>query len=1131
MQNSILLSSLLLLTCGVALGQTSSTVAAPLAPAAADLYAAEPIVIERLDHVYVYAADGTGSETTTVVVRVQSDAMVRQFGVVNISFAGASQRVEIGYVRVRKADGSVAETPVSQAIEMPSPVTTAAPFYSDLKQMQIPVRNLRVGDRLEWKATIVRTKAEATGAEATGAEATGEFWGQDNFVSDSVVLSETLELHVPKDTMVKVSSPKHPAVEAAGAVVGSERVFRWESSQKKPMVGKDAEAEKERKKKTILTADEELDGTEGKLPDVAWTTFKSWEAVGAWYRGLEADRIVPDAAVKGKVAELIAGKTTDEAKVRAVYGYVATQIRYIRVAFGVGRYQPHLASEVLENQYGDCKDKHTLLAAMLKVLGLDPDAVLIGAGVRFDEAVPSPGSFNHLITTVKVDGQPVWLDATAEVAPYRMLMYGLRDKKALVIAESEAARVEQTPAKLPFDSYVKMDAVGTLGTDGVSTSRLTMTFRGDDELVLRGALRQMSAADYGNFVERLSHGMGYAGTTSNVEISKLEDTSGPLTISYDYKRDRTAGGGGADWSRHQIIPQVMPEELPIVDEKEPPVSSIRLGVPQVRSSTSAMKLPDGWTAVLPEAVHQKSAWVTYDETYRFEKGTVYADRKIEVLAEKVPVAEWKAYKKWADSVDLGRESYISLTVTGDSKGVTGGPPPVLPKMMAEPTLDPLPTARSTKPSNSEAAEKVQAAYQAVQRRDWSAAQEDLDAARKLNSEQAWLWAGYGDLEAQRYQLPKAIDDYQREIVLHPETHEAYSQLARLQSMMNQRHEARATLEKWEKAQPESAEPVSALVTMLLEREDAAGADEVAEAAVARLPEGAKNADRMQLLLGEAQIRAGKKEAGKATLAAVLKSSEDSGVLNDAAYELADGGVALPEAETAARKAMVKLEAESQSWTLDEDEQLLRQRSGLIVSAWDTMGWTLFKEGKTREASDYIGAAFHRQQSADIGGHLGAIEESLGHKDAALKAYELALGAYPTFDMMGVRTVPGTKQKAIAERVKTLRKGGAKSAVADGGPDADVRGNPAAHKALQDMRTIQLGAAGGKNGTATYRMLLSAAAVERVEKSGDSAMDGGEERVKAAKFAGWFPSGSTAKLVVTGILNCHADVCELVVEPQ
>ncbi len=37
---------------------------------------------------------------------------------------------------------------------MPAPVTQEAPFYSDLKQMQLPIRNLRVGDTLEWQAKV-----------------------------------------------------------------------------------------------------------------------------------------------------------------------------------------------------------------------------------------------------------------------------------------------------------------------------------------------------------------------------------------------------------------------------------------------------------------------------------------------------------------------------------------------------------------------------------------------------------------------------------------------------------------------------------------------------------------------------------------------------------------------------------------------------------------------------------------------------------------------------------------------------------------------------------------------------------------------------------------------------------------
>ncbi len=309
-----LLWSLLLVTSTVVLGQ-SKTVTVPITPAKppqvaaasqtaesianvatkAGDYSSEPAVIEKSESVYTMAADGTGSRRQTIVVRVQSDAAVRQLGVLNVQFAGNSEKVELTYVRVRRPDGTVTETPVNEAIEMPSPVTTQAPFYSDLKQMQIPVRNLRAGDTLEWQVNVRSTKAEAP----------GQFWGSENFVSDAVILAESLELRVPKNSYVNVWSPKHKPAET---VDGEQRVFRWTAVQLKPTVGKEADAEKERKKKHVLTDEEQLDQELGIFPDVAWSTFKSWEAVGEWYRSLEIDRVAPDAEVKAKVAEITAGK-------------------------------------------------------------------------------------------------------------------------------------------------------------------------------------------------------------------------------------------------------------------------------------------------------------------------------------------------------------------------------------------------------------------------------------------------------------------------------------------------------------------------------------------------------------------------------------------------------------------------------------------------------------------------------------------------------------------------------------------------------------------------------------------------------------------------------------------------------
>ncbi len=1063
---------------------SAGSVSGSKAPVLAPDYSGESAVIEHFDTVYQMAADGTGWRQATMAVRVQSEAALRQLGVVTISYAGNSERVEIAYARVKRPDGTVVETPVTEAMEMPDPVTREAPFYSDLKQKQLPIRSLRVGDTLEWQAKVVRTRAEAP----------GQFWGQESFVEDGVVLSQTLELRVPKDTYVNLWSPKNKPTES---IVGGERIFRWNASQKKPSVGKEAEAEKEAKKKEVWTEDQELDATQGKLPSVAWTTFKSWEAVGAWYRGLEGTRMAPDAEIKAKVAEVTAGKANQQEKVRAVYGYVATQIRYVGVAFGVGRYQPHSAAEVLQNQYGDCKDKHTLLAAMLAALDLHADAVLIGAGVRFNEKVPSPSAFNHLITAVPLEGETVWLDATAEVAPYRMLMFAIRDKFALEVPESNVARVVRTPATLPFASFQKMDAVGTLDKDGISNSRLVLTLRGDDELTVRAVLRQVPPAQYEQLVQQLSRNMGYGGTTSHAELSRPEDTAEPLKISYDYKREKAG-----DWDNYRIIPQVAPVVLPRPDEKDPPIRAILLGVPRVELSTSALKLPEGWGVELPEAVHVKSAYATYDETYRFEKGTLYAERRIEVLKEKVPVADWKSYKKWADTADLGNELYVQLTRAG--KTASGDTAEKGPPIVTE--------------TNAKAGTLIASAYKAVQQHELASAESMLNQAKELNAQQSWLWLTYGYLKFQRGEMSAAIEDYKKELSLHPEQYAAYAPLAQAQTILGERNEAEKTLQQWAFVEENNPAPSARLVSMLLEDKDAAAAVKAAESAIARLPEDKKKDETLQLQLGKAQLMAGMKEKGRATLLAVLQTTQSPEMMNDSAYELSDAHMELPLAEATTRTALTKISEESKTWTLDENPQVLNGKSRLLVAAWDTMGWILFQEGKLDEAESYLNAAWLNAQGAEVGEHLGELQTAKGNKNAALNAYELALATIPPYDMMGVKKTPGAEEKKLKERTEALRQAGAKLSLHD------------SHKALQEIRTISLGPANGLNGTAEYRLLLSEGGIKRAEAMGLKELEGGAERVKKARFAGFWPAGSNANLVRTGILNCHSGVCELVLEP-
>ncbi|WP_353069831.1 hypothetical protein RBB75_05690 [Tunturibacter empetritectus] len=166
---------------------------------------------------------------------------------------------------------------------------------------------------------------------------------------------------------------------------------------------------------------------------------------------------------------------------------------------------------------------------------------------------------------------------------------------------------------------------------------------------------------------------------------------------------------------------------------------------------------------------------------------------------------------------------------------------------------------------------------------------------------------------------------------------------------------------------------------------------------------------------------------------------------------------------------------------------------------------------------YIQASWRSNQNAEEGEHLAQLLEKTGDKSAALTAYELAGATIPDYDAMGVKKAPGEKKIELGKRSEALRKAGVK---------------PGPHDAhtLQELRTIPLGAAKGMSGTMEYRLLLSQGKVVRAEAMGSKAMEGGEERVKTLAVAGFWPAGSQAQLVKTGFLNCHANVCEVVMEP-
>ena len=614
-------------------------------PTPPDQYRDEALIWEHYDATIRMHADGTGERTLHVAARLQSEGAVRQFSVIQVGFASAYETGSIDYLRVHKPDGTIVETPVADAIELPAPVTSMAPLYSDLKEKQLPVRSLAAGDVIDYQLRTVRTKAEVP----------GQFWGAEHFLRDAgVVLSQTLTLEVPVDTYVQVWDPNHPTTPKQQNGV---RTYLWSASQLTPTGSAKTSASPQSAVQKINDPDEDAEGR--KLPSVAWTTFHSWADVGSWYRGLSLPRSAPTPSIISRANELTKDAKTPEEQVRALYDFVSAHTRYIGIDFGVGHYQPHTAEEVMAYQYGDCKDKDTLLEALLRAKGFTTAPALIGVNIAPVPGLPSPALFNHVITTVDLPGGRVWLDTTAEVAPYRVLIPFIRDQQALVIPATGLAALERTPADPPFPYFERFEATGTLDKDGLLKSHMDLTMRSDNELGFRFLVQRAAPAQWDEAMQSVSRAMGFQGTVSNTDF-RQKDPAGPVHLSYDYTRPSFA-----DWDHQRILPLFPALEVTTIDREKALEHDIDQGWPRKLEAVTQIKLPDGYKANLPDAIHVKRDYATFDQTYRVENGELIVTRTLVILKKKVAKADWKDYNAYTKAIGLeSGENYISLNAPG-----------------------------------------------------------------------------------------------------------------------------------------------------------------------------------------------------------------------------------------------------------------------------------------------------------------------------------------------------------------------------------------------------------------------------------------------------------------------------------
>jgi tetratricopeptide (TPR) repeat protein len=1074
------LKALLLVFCLLQLDHFGSTIAQsqtreqpppkPLGTEKAEAsdYSQEAIVLEQLKMFYRFEKDGSGQRELTVRVRVQSEAGLQRFGQLVFAYSSANENFDVDFLRVRKADGTVINAAAGDMQDLSAPIAREAPIYTDLRQKHVTVRALRPGDVLEYHV-IWRIHTPL---------AQNNFWLEQDFSNPEsvIVLDEQLEVNIPRDSKVKLKTAA--GVDPTIKEQDDRRIYNWKYTNLK-REEKDEKAESAKKKS---------DDDEPKPPQIQMTTFQNWDQVGQWYAGLERERITPDEKIRAKTEELLRGRNTDKEKIEALYEYVAKNFRYVSLSLGQGRYQPHAAADVYANQYGDCKDKHTLLSSMLIAAGLRGYPALMNSSRKIDVDVPSPGQFDHVITAIPLAGETLWMDTTSEVAPFRLISPQLRDKKALLVPANAPARLETTPAEPPFLSTEFMEMSGQVNELGKLSGHTHMSVRGDSEMLLRLMFRRTPRTEWKNLRYYFSLMSGIGGQeVSEIKPSEPAAVEKPFEVDYDFTNDDFL-----DWSSRKMKLAVPLPSLRLTDvaaDKQESSKPFQVGPPIDITYRLKLSLPSQYQTRLPLPLTVKRDYAEYSSTYKLEGNTLVAERKFRLREHELPAARVQDYRAFVAAARADEAQTISLETS------VAGTPAI--------------------PDSVKVEELVQAAEAAAKNNNYPLVEVLLKRVieKEPKHKEARRQLGWALFSQRKFN--DAIAALREQTTINPFDDYSYNLMGRIYWRQQNYQEAETAFRKQIEITPLDKWSHGNLGQMLAEWRKYKEAVPELEQAISLNPDD----ESLYISLGRAYLELGDQAKATEAFDKAVKLAPGQRVWNDVAYFLAVGKVQLDKAQQYAESAVTAVATDLRNVEL---EGLTLENLGQVSSLaadWDTLGWVYFQKDNIDMAERYITAAWALAQHSEVGYHLGQIYEKRGKKEEAIHMYALATVAE--------RLVPEASESLARLAGKEKSEALLKQAKAE----------------LGDSLKIKLGAPGAnvKGTTEAEFYVVLAPGASRSAQVTDVKFIRGDEKLrplaatlKGGNFKLIFPDETTTKVIRRGTLSCSPNGAEcsfLMVSPE
>lgn len=375
------------------------------------------------------------------------------------------------------------------------------------------------------------------------------------------------------------------------------------------------------------------------------STLRSWQDVGLWYGNLAAPSRASTPQISQKVAELDANRTAPLDKLRALSSFVQRQIRYVAIEIGVGGYQPHSADSILSNRYGDCKDKATLLATMLREAGMDSYYVLTHSdrGVIAPD-FPSALNFNHAILAIRLPadaksadfpaqwnhprlGPLLFFDPTDEYTPLGYLPAHEQGGRGLLVT-ADGGELIDFPLLQASTNRLQRTARLTLDPYGRLWGEVKEVRSGYPAAQYRSMLLQATPRERDKILESFLGKFLNNAQITRVTTDNLDQIDKDLVVSYTFAAERYGRNAG---NLLLVRPRVIGEKSLDVLEGEPRTEPFEFPALTLDTDEFELSLPPGYHLdALPKPVHANFSFAEYQSGVESRESSLRYTRSYQV---------------------------------------------------------------------------------------------------------------------------------------------------------------------------------------------------------------------------------------------------------------------------------------------------------------------------------------------------------------------------------------------------------------------------------------------------------------------------------------------------------------------